>query len=149
MLFRSVCGLRGWQTAGVRDGALQRVRVTGKPFRTVEAMAVTKTGIALTFTDPLDPETAADAGNYAVQQWNYEVSAKYGSPDLSVADPKKKGRDSLDVTTAKLSPDGKTVTLELPKLKPVMQMGIKVRIRTADNAPLSLDFYLTINRVPE
>ena len=24
-------GLRGWQTAGVKDGALQRVRYTGKP----------------------------------------------------------------------------------------------------------------------
>ncbi len=144
-----VTGLRGWQTAGVRDGALQRVRVTGKPFRTVAGMAVTKAGIALTFTDPLDPETAADAGNYAVQQWNYEASAKYGSPDFSVADPKKKGRDSVDVISAKLSPDGKTVTLELPKLKPVSQMGIRVRIRTADNAPLSLDFYLTINKVSE
>jgi hypothetical protein len=26
-----VCGLRGWQTAGVMDACLQRVRNTGKP----------------------------------------------------------------------------------------------------------------------
>ena len=144
-----VTGLRGWQTAAVRDGALQRVRVTGKPFRTVAEMKVTKAGVALTFTDPLDPETAADAGSYAAQQWNYETSAKYGSPDWSVADPKKKGRDTIEVAAAKLSGDGKTVTLEIPGLKPVMQMGIKVRVRSADAAPVSLDVYLTINKVPE
>jgi len=88
------CGLRGWQTAGVRDGALQRVRYTGKPLRTVAELAVVKDGVALTFTDALDPETAADAGSYAVQQWNYLWSARYGSPDFSVADPKKIGRDT-------------------------------------------------------
>ena len=26
-----VCGLRGWQTTGVKNGALQRVRYTGAP----------------------------------------------------------------------------------------------------------------------
>ena len=112
-------------------------------------MKVTKAGIALTFTDPLDPETAADAGSYAVQQWNYDYSAKYGSPDWSVADPKKKGRDTIEVSSAKLSADGKTVTLEIPGLKPVMQMGVKVRVRSADAAPVSLDVYLTIHKVPE
>jgi glucose/arabinose dehydrogenase len=101
-----VCGLRGWQTAGVRDGALQRVRATGKPFHTVSEMKVVKEGIQLTFTEPLDPETAGDPGSYAVQQWNYDYSAKYGSPDLSVADPKKKGRDTLEVSAARLSADG-------------------------------------------
>jgi hypothetical protein len=144
-----VTGLRGWQTAGVRDGAFQRVRVTGKPFRTVIEMAVTKAGIALTFSDPLDRETATDSGSYAVQQWNYEVSAKYGSPDFSVADPKKKGRDTIEVASATLSADGKTVLLGIPGLKPVMQMGVKMRIRAADGSPLPLDLYLTINKVPQ
>jgi len=144
-----VTGLRGWQTAGVRDGALQRVRATGKPFHTVSEMKVIKDGLVLTFTEPLDPETAADGDSYALQQWNYDWSAKYGSPDLSVADPKKKGRDTVDVKSAKLSSDGRSVTLEVPGLKPVMQMGVKVRVRSAAKAPVSLDLYLTINKVPQ
>jgi len=144
-----VTGLRGWQTAGVRDGALQRVRVTGKPFRTVVDVKVTRAGIALAWTDPLDRETATDAGNYAVQQWNYEISAKYGSPDFSVADPKKKGRDTIEVSSATLSEDGRTLFLGIPGLKPVMQMGIKMRVRGADGVPLPVDVYLTINKVPE
>jgi glucose/arabinose dehydrogenase len=143
-----VTGLRGWTTTGVRDGCLQRVRYTGKPLHTVFEMKASKGGIALTFTDPLDPETAGDAGNYAVQQWNYEWSEKYGSPDLSVENPKKKGRDTVDLKSVKLSSDGKTVTIEIPGLRPVMQMGIKVRVKAADGAAVSLDLYATLNQIP-
>jgi len=142
-----VTGLRGWTTTGVRDGALHRVRYTGKPLRTVLEMKASKGAIALTFSDPLDPETAGDPDSYAVQQWNYLYSEKYGSPDLSAADPKKKGRDAVDVKSAKLSPDGKTVTLEIPGLKPVMQLGIKMRVRSADGAAVPLELYATIHKV--
>jgi glucose/arabinose dehydrogenase len=140
-------GLRGWTTSGARDGALHRARYTGKPLRTVLEMKVSKGAIALTFTDPLDPETAGDPDSYAVQQWNYLYSEKYGSPDLSVADPKKKGRDSVDVKSAKLSSDGKTVTLEIPGLRPVMQLGIKMRARAADGGAVALELYATIHKV--
>ncbi len=141
-------GLRGWQTAGAREGCLQRVRYTGKPLRTLLEMKAVKGAIELTFTEALDPETANDPDSYAIQQWNYLWSEKYGSPDLSVADPKKKGRDTVDVKSAKLSADGKTVRLEIPDLKPVMQMGIKIRVRSADGAAVALEVYGTINRVP-
>jgi hypothetical protein len=143
-----VSGLRGWQTAGVRDGALQRVRYTGKPLHAALEMKATKGAVALTFSDPLDSETAGDAGNYAIQQWNYEWTEKYGSPDLSVAEPKKKGRDSVDVKSAKLSADGRILTLEIPGLRPAMQTGIKVRVKAADGAAISFDLYATIHQVP-
>jgi glucose/arabinose dehydrogenase len=143
-----VAGMRGWDASGAREGTLQRVRYTGKPLHTALAMEVTKTGVALTFSEPLDKESAADTDSYAVQQWNYDWSEKYGSPDFSVADPKKKGRDTVDVKSAKLSPDGKTVTLEIPGIRPVMQMAIKVRSKAADGAAVSLEVYNTINKVP-
>jgi hypothetical protein len=57
-----VCGLRGWQTAGTKDGAIQRVRYTGKPMHMPASFAVHQNGIKLTFTCELDKETAADAG---------------------------------------------------------------------------------------
>jgi len=142
-----VTGLRGWTTSGARDGALHRVRYTGKPLRTVMEMKASKGAIALTFSDPLDPETAGDPDSYAVQQWNYLYSEKYGSPDLSVADPKKKGRDAVDVKSAKLSPDGKTVTLEIPGLRPVMQLGMKMRAKAADGGAVALELYATIHKV--
>ena len=140
-------GLRAWQSTGVRDGVVHRVRYTGKPLRTVLEMKATKGAIALTFSDPLDPETAGDPDSYAVQQWNYLYTEKYGSPDVSAADPKKKGRDPVEVKAAKVSADGKTVTLEIPGLKPVMQLGIKMRVRSADGAAVPLELYATIHKV--
>src|SRR5262249_20617583 len=58
---------------------------------------------------------------------NYLYTENYGSPDFSVANPKKQGRDPVEIASAKVSPDGKTVTLAIPGLKPVMQMLIKLR----------------------
>src|SRR6185295_17999355 len=50
---------------------------------------------------------------------------------ISVADPKKRGRDRVEIRSAKVSADGKTVTLEVPGLAPVMQMQVKMNIKSA------------------
>ncbi len=143
-----VAGLRGWQTSAARDGALQRVRYTGKPARTASALHVRPTGVDLGFTEPLDPESAGNAENYVVQVWNYAWTKNYGSPEFSVAQPGKKGHDELAVASATLSEDRKTVSLELGALRPVMQMMIRVKVKAADGAPVAFDVYNTINRLP-
>ena len=143
-----VAGLKGWSSGASRDGCLQRVRYTGKPLRMVSEMHVKKDAIELTFTDPVDAETAGDTDSYLAQQWNYLYSEKYGSPDFSVVNPKKEGRDPVDIKSAKVSSDGRTVTLEIPGLKPVMQQMIRFKIKSADGAPISQEIWHTINRVP-
>jgi hypothetical protein len=143
-----VAGLKGWSTSGTRDGCLQRVRYTGKPVHMVSDMHVKKDAIELAFTNPVDAETAGDVDSYVAQQWNYLYSEKYGSPDFSVADPKKQGRDPVEIRSAKVSADAKTVTLEIPGLKPVMQMLIRFRIKAADGAAVSQEIWHTINQVP-
>jgi hypothetical protein len=40
------------------------------------------------------------------------------------------------------------VSLELPGIRPVMQMMIRVKVKAADGAPVKFDVYNTINRVP-
>jgi hypothetical protein len=117
-----VCGLKGWETSGARDGALQRVRYTGGPVRMPSALRVASNGINLTFTAPLDGPSANDPQNYAVEQWNYAWTEKYGSPDLSVSQPGQPGRDPVTVKSAQLSADRRTVFLEMPEIQPVMQM---------------------------
>jgi hypothetical protein len=143
-----VAGLKGWQTSGARDGALQRVRYTGKPARTAHDLHVHAHGIDLTFTEPLDPESAGNPENYGIQAWNYAWTKNYGSPEFSVADPARKGHDTMAIAAAKLSADGKTVSLEIPGLRPVMQMMIRVKVKAADGAPVAFDVYNTINKIP-
>lgn len=143
-----VCGLRGWQTTAARDGAFQRVRFTGAPVRMPSGWAVTKEGIELAFSTALDRATAEDAGNYTVEQFNVLWSATYGSPEYSVADPAKKGRDKLTVTSAKLKADGRTVVLTIPGITPANSQGIKLKISAADGTPIATTVWGTINVVP-
>ncbi len=142
-----IAGSSGWQTSAVKDGALQRVRFTGKPVRMPIAWHAHSNGIALSFSEPLDKSIAEDAGSYAVFQWNYKYAAQYGSKDWSVADPSREGHDEVPVRAAKLLNDGRTIFLETPMLSPVMQMGIKYNLKTTASAALRGQLWLTLNRL--
>jgi glucose/arabinose dehydrogenase len=143
-----VAGLRAWQANAAHDGCFQRVRYTGGPVHRPHEMHATAKGISLTFAAPLDPTTANDVGSWDVEQWNYKWSSAYGSAEYSVENPTKKGKDTVDVKSAKLSADGKTVFLEMPDIKPVMQMSITYTLKGADGRKVEGVVYNTINRLP-
>lgn len=131
-----VCGLKGWGTNAKDDGCFERVRYTDKPVLMPVAFRVQRDAIEIDFAEPLD----AAKTEVAVEQWNYRWTSAYGSKDYSVAEPNKVGRDSVRVASMKLSDDRKTLRLEVPGLKPVMQMKIDVKGRCT--------IYNTINFVP-
>jgi hypothetical protein len=141
-------GLVVWQSNGSRQGAFQRVRYTGAPVHLPTQLHVRKTGLEITFSAPLEAVTANDLENYSLEQWNYKWTQNYGSPEFSVAEPDKKGRDKVTVQSARLGSDQKTVFLEIPDLQPVMQMRIQYRLKAADGTPIVSEIHNTINRVP-
>jgi hypothetical protein len=110
-------------------------------------MHVKDTGIEISFQHPLDKKLAEDAGSWNVEQWAYRWTSDYGSPEVKISDPKQRGRDTVDVKSAKLSEDGKTVFLEIPKLQPVMQMLIQGDLQAADGTPIKVEIANTINAV--
>ena len=140
-------GLRGWQTRGTRDGAFTRVRYTGKPVDMPHTLSATKTGLTITFTRALDTASAADAANWAVERWNYIYSAGYGSKEYSDVATKKEGHEKLDITSVRIAPDKKTVFLEIPDMKPVMQMKVKFNLKSADGAPVSQEIFSTVHKL--
>ncbi len=143
-----VAGSTGWQTSAARDGALQRVRWTGKTATLPVAWHVLPNGLSLTFSQPLDRTTAEDVGSYGVKRWNYRYAAQYGSKDWSVTDPTKEGRDEVPVKSAKLQPDGRTVVLDLGPMSPVMQMEVQWNLDTAAGKTSRSQLWLTVNAVP-
>ena len=144
-----VAGLGGgWQAGGPKDGGLYRVRYTGKPVHLPRAFNVEKTGIRLAFPHPLDRASASDPDNYGLEQWNYKWTEAYGSLEYSVEDPSKKGRDEVELKSVTLSDDARSVLLEIPDLKPVMQMLIQTNIKAADGASIETEVYGTINVLP-
>lgn len=143
-----VSGLRGWQTRSIRDGCFQRVRYTGEPLHLAVAVNTYTNGIKLTFTEPLHPDTAQDPDNFFVTQWNYRWTAEYGSPEYSVAQPSRQGRDEVPVVSASLLDDGYAVFLEMPNLQPVHQLNIDWLLSSVSGKTFRGNFAHTINTPP-
>jgi hypothetical protein len=143
-----VAGLRGWQTDGLKNGCLQRVRYTGRPARMPIALHARRSGLEVRFAESLETASAADPENWQVEAWNYAWTAAYGSPELSPR-TEQRGHDALKVRAVHVGTDDRSVTLEIEELAPVMQMAIKYRIKTADGAPLEGEIIHTIHALGE
>jgi mono/diheme cytochrome c family protein len=142
-----VTGLKGWVSSAVQDGCFQRVRYTGQPVNLPTAMKTFSNGVALTFASPLKKSDAEDPDNFSVEAWNYRWSGNYGSPDLKVSNPNQIGHDEVEVASSTLLSDGRTVFLELPGLKPAMQVAIAYTISSAAGEPIRQTFNATLHEL--
>lgn len=143
-----IAGLSEWQSNAAKQTGFDRVRYTGKPVYSVRGVKVVPGGVELSFTQPLDKASAEDLQNWSGKRWNYVRSENYGSPEIGVSDPNKKGRESINITGARLGADGKTVTLAIENLKPVMQQSIKWDLKAADGTKVAQEIQQTIHEVP-
>src|SRR5439155_6399633 len=118
---------------------------------------VTNKGLAITFTNPLETASANDAGSFAIECFNIKWTSAYGTPEVNPYPEKanasaeggdKKGnRAQLDVKSATLSADGKTIFLEVPDLKPVNCMRISIHVNAADGSPVNCEVDNTIHEL--
>ncbi len=109
---------------------------------------VTARGIHITFPNPVDTGTASDAGNYSIERWNYRWTKEYGSAEYKVSNPEEKGHDPVEIKSVTVSPDRKSIFLEVPGLEPVMQQKITMNIKAEDGTPMPKEIAHTINVVP-
>ena len=143
-----VAGLRGWQTSAAQLSGFDRIRYTGKDVYTVRDLQVDEKGIHLSFSQEVDRDSAGDVENYAAEQWNYLRSSNYGSREYSLEIEGEQGRDPVDIEQAIVSKDGKSVTLVIDGLKPVMQFEIDFAIKAADGTEIRQKTLQTIHEVP-
>lgn len=148
-----VIGLKGWQTSAAREGGFHRVRRTSRPLDLPVALSTCDKGVYLTFSDQVEAEIAADAESFGVEIWNYRYSQNYGSPEISILHPERKiaqgkpNRDSLKVTSSKLSSDGRTVFLAIEGMRPVHQMKITWDLDSKDGRPMRGELHNTIHNL--
>jgi glucose/arabinose dehydrogenase len=140
-------GLRGWQTNASKDAGFYRVRYTGKPLNLPIDLKVARGKITITFSDPLDTASAASVDSYRIDQWNYRWTSNYGSPQVKTTNAKQSGTEELEIDSVSVGADGKTVTLKIDELKPVMQMRINLTLKAADGTPIRTAIHNTINNV--
>ena len=136
-------GLYGWGTKRKAIGGFYRTRYTGNKAYLPEELHVSKRGVEITFTQPLDKATAEDIANYKASRWNYKWLPRYGS-DLFKLNGEQ-GTESMKVVSAKLSDDNRTVTLEVADLREVMQMQIGIAVKAADGKSVNTEINHTIN----
>lgn len=139
----------GWGTYALQHGALHRIRYTGEKAYLPTAFHAHRNGLRITFSQPLAPSAAANPDRYFAQQWNYIYSSNYGSKEYSVRQPDQVGHDPLNIRSAHLLDDGRSVFLEIPRIRPVMQMHLHARLTAADGHRFSADLFPTIHRMDE
>lgn len=143
-----VAGLSEWQSNAARITGFDRVRYTGQPVYSVETVKVVPAGVQLTFTQPLDKTSAEDVQNWSGKRWDYIRSENYGSPEVWVTNKDRKGRENIDITAARLSADGRTVTLTIDDFRPAMQQSLKWDLKAADGTSIAQDIQQTIHEIP-
>jgi glucose/arabinose dehydrogenase len=115
----------GW----VGDRGIQRISFTGNTPLDILHMHLTRNGFDLTFTLPLNADSAVDKQHYKMRHYNYHYSAKYGSPQFNVKE--------VPITSIHLSDDRKTVLLVLDTIQPDLIYELTLTgIRSAEEKPL-------------
>jgi hypothetical protein len=133
-----------WGQAGKLRHGLQKLTPNGTSTFDIKAMRVTPTGFEMEYTEPVSAETAANlAARYTVKQWRYQPTAAYGGPKLD--------QETLSVTSATLSADGKKVNLVIDGRKPgrVVYVRSPRPFTSTSGQPLwSTEAWYTLNAIP-
>ena len=132
---------RGWG-GGSKPYCLQRLVWTGKtPFEPLE-MRAKPDGFEVTFTQPVDPKTAADVASYKLRSWTYRYDGAYGDPPRNTHD--------LKITNVDVAEDGKSVRLTVDGLEPYYVHELRFDgVRNTDGQGLLHPIgYYTLNRIP-
>lgn len=136
-----IIGFQVWGTTAKRISGLARLRYTGeKRVLLKECIAMDK-GVLLRFNEALDVKIAADVASYSVERWNYQRTAKYGSPHLKLDGTS--GQEWMMPSSAYVSTDGKTVFVGIPDMKPVMQMRVGWGLKSAEGLAAQNNAYFT------
>jgi hypothetical protein len=132
---------RGWGARGGKPFALQRMNWSGKTPFEIHEMHVKSDGFELTFTEPVDPETAGKVESYQFRTFTYIYQSNYGSPEVDATQPA--------IESVTVAADGRSVRLKtalhlghLHELKPT---GVRSKAGQPLLHPLA---YYTLNEIP-
>jgi hypothetical protein len=134
------CGMFAWAGNATSPGGFHRVRATGAPSFVPQEIHAQKGGFALTLSDSVDP-SSVQAGAFALETWGLKRTANYGSDHYNTK--------VVPIKEAKVSGDGRTITLNVPELAPTDCYQLKFRLKGADGAVIERSLHGTIHRLGE
>lgn len=135
-----LCGMFAWAGNATQPGGLYRLRATGRPMHLPVGLSASKSGITLTFTEPLD-RTSITAKNTQIKTWSLKRSANYGSKHFD--------EKQLVVRDARLAGDSRTVQLDIPDIQPTWGMEIKFEFTAENGVPVVGVIHNTIHHLAD
>ena len=139
-------GLFVWSSNKTSPGGFYKVRYTGKTIDIPTKLNVTKTGVLISFSNPIDKESASNPRSYSIEKWNYKRTANYGTSDFRVSDGKK-GHDKIYASEVLVSDDAKTVFLKIPNMTVANQMQIKYNFKSENGDWISQLIHHTVHNL--
>jgi putative heme-binding domain-containing protein len=135
------CGMVAWGSAQRQAGGIYRIRYTGKPAHLPLQLKATPRRVKIVLSDPVNAASAADTANYRVKVWSLKRAASYGS--------KHYDEHALEVASATLSPDGRTIELTIPDVAPTWGMEIRYALQGVNGESAVGVIHNTIHKLGE
>ncbi len=136
---------RGWSAKGTAPFALQRLVWTGETPFEMKHLRAKADGFEITFTLPIDPESARKAESWGMNSFTYKYQKAYGSPVVN--------NEAIPVKGVIVSDDSLSVRIvtDRARLKAGYIHEIKAEgIRSAAGLPLlHPEGYYTLNEIPD
>jgi len=134
---------RGWASSGSKPFTFERVRWNGRTPFEMQNISALKDGFEVTFTEPVDADSASKPGSYSMAAWTYIYQAEYGSPEVDQATPK--------ITAVTVSPDKMKVRLKVDGLVQGHVHHLKAKgVKSATGTKLWHDEgWYTLNEIPK
>jgi hypothetical protein len=140
-----VGGMFAWASSRQdQEGGLYRIRRTGKPVNLPITLQATRNHsnvptVEIGFSDPLDPASVAERDRYQVRVWSLRRTERYGSDHYD--------ERTLDLASAALQSDGKTITLTIPTLEPTWCMSIEMNLKSREGSEVKRVLHNTIHHI--
>ncbi|MEQ1829945.1 MAG: cytochrome C oxidase Cbb3, partial [Pirellula sp.] len=141
-----VGGMFAWASSRQdQEGGLYRIRPTGRSVDLPIALHVKRNNekqptVEIGFSDPLDRNSASDTKRYKIKAWDLRRSEKYGSDHYNERE--------LDVVSALLLKDNKTIVITIPSLQPTWGMSIDVQLTTNDGREFKRTIHNSVHKIP-
>lgn len=134
---------RGWGSVGTQPYALERLEWTGRTPFEIHEMRAKPDGFELTFTQPVDPKSAAAVESYKLTTYTYIYQENYGSPEVDHTTPV--------IRRATVGPDNRSVRLVVDKLAEghVHELHSDGVLSASMQPLLHTQAYYTLNKIPD
>jgi hypothetical protein len=134
-------GMFAWAGSKQQDGGFYRIRRTEKAAHLPVGLKAGKSGLAITFSEPLEQMSVEAVANWKVKTWALKRTKNYGSNHYD--------EKPSEIGSAALSEDGKTVTLRLPDIQPTWCMEIQYKLRGAGGEEVEGTVHNSVHQLGE